>query len=58
VGAVLTKQSKKKIEYRQGPEAKEAFEKAMKGLFQVPKPVSKKPKKGKDRPLFAGRVPA
>jgi hypothetical protein len=44
----LTKQSKKKIEYRQGPEAKEAFERTMKALFRAPKSVSKKPKKGKD----------
>lgn len=45
---VLTKQSKKKIECRQGSEAREAFEKTMKALFQVPKVGSKKPKKGKD----------
>jgi len=46
--SVLTKQLKKKIDYRQGSEAKEAFEKTMKVLFQVPKSISKKPKKGKD----------
>jgi len=46
--AALTKQLKKKIEYRRGPEAKKAFEKTMKALFQVPKLISKKGEKGKD----------
>jgi hypothetical protein len=31
-----------KSEYREGPEAKENFEKAMKSLFQLPKVASKK----------------
>jgi hypothetical protein len=43
----------KKIEYAEGPKAKEKFERTMTALFKVPKPVSiekikKKPKKGKD----------
>jgi len=38
-----------KKQYREGPKAKQNFEKAMKALFQVPKIDSKKPKKkGKD----------
>jgi hypothetical protein len=35
-------------EYKEGPEAKENFEKTMKALFRAPKVDSKKPKKGKD----------
>jgi hypothetical protein len=38
----------KKREYKEGPKAKEKFERAMKALFQVSKVDSKKPKKGKD----------
>jgi hypothetical protein len=42
-----------KKEYKEGPQAKQKFERTMAALFQVPKPVSiekikKKPKKGKD----------
>jgi len=38
-----------KTKYREGPKAKENFEKAMKALFQASKANSKKPKKkGKD----------
>jgi hypothetical protein len=37
---------KKKPEYREGPEAREKFERVMKTLFQVPK--SKLKKRGKD----------
>jgi hypothetical protein len=32
-------------EYREGPEAKETFEKSMKVLFQSPKPTVRKTKK-------------
>jgi len=44
----LKKRAKKKLEYRQGSEAKEAFEKTMTALFQAPKAVSQKSQKGKD----------
>jgi hypothetical protein len=38
-----------KTEYREGPKAKENFEKTMKTLFSAPKPAPKKSKKkGKD----------
>jgi hypothetical protein len=30
------------VEYREGPEAKERFEQAMKALFQAPKPKKSK----------------
>lgn len=29
-------------EYREGPEAKETFEKSMKAIFQAPKPTTRK----------------
>lgn len=35
-------QPKAPKEYREGPEARENFEKAMKGLFRSPKAISKK----------------
>jgi hypothetical protein len=35
-----------KQEYREGPEAKETFEHAMKSLFQFPKPTLRKKKQG------------
>ena len=41
-----TKILKKKL--KEGPEARKNFENVMKALFQVPKSISKKPKKGKD----------
>jgi hypothetical protein len=46
--SVLKKQSKKKIEYIEGPKARETFEKTMKTLFRAPKVDSKKLRKGKD----------
>jgi hypothetical protein len=39
---------KRQPEYREGPEARGNFEQTMKALFQKAKPISKKPKKGKD----------
>jgi hypothetical protein len=40
----------KKTEYREGPKAKQKFERAMTALFRAPKAVAikQKPKKGKD----------
>jgi hypothetical protein len=35
-------------EYREGPEAKEKFEKTMRTLFQAPKPANPKQKQGKE----------
>jgi len=40
--------SKPKPEYAEGLEARKSFEETMKALFRAPKPVSKKPRKGKD----------
>jgi len=42
------KTRKPKPEYLEGTEARENFEKTMRGLFRVPKADSKKRKKGKD----------
>jgi hypothetical protein len=42
------KSKRKRAEYKEGPTARENFEETMKSLFQVPKVVSKKRKKGKD----------
>jgi hypothetical protein len=39
----------KQPEYREGPEATEAFESGMKALFQVPKEVSEKQPKSKPK---------
>jgi hypothetical protein len=46
----------KQTEYREGPEATEAFEKGMRALFQVPKFSSKK-KKRKDKPTASPKKP-
>jgi hypothetical protein len=35
----------KTVEYREGPEAKEKFEQAMRTAFQAPKPTARKKKK-------------
>lgn len=45
-----------KAEYREGPEARENFERGMKALFQAPKTVSKK-KKQKDKPTASAKKP-
>jgi len=45
-----------KPEYREGPEAKESFEQAMKSLFQAPKLSSKK-RKQKDMPSTLRKPP-
>jgi soluble cytochrome b562 len=39
-----------KAEYREGPEAKESFEKMAKALFQASKATPRK-QKGKDKPI-------
>jgi hypothetical protein len=44
----VTKKKKQKPVYREGPEARETFERTMKALFRAPKSDSKKPGKGKD----------
>jgi len=43
-----TKHPKRKAQCKEGSGARENFENAMKALFQVPKPASKKSPKGKD----------
>jgi len=51
LGTPLTKAKqirKPKPEYAEGLEARKSFEETMKALFRAPKPVSKKPRKGKD----------
>jgi hypothetical protein len=53
-----TKRQKRKAECREGSEARKNFEKTMKALFQVPKSVSKKPKRARIRRLYAAHVPA
>jgi hypothetical protein len=40
----------KNYEYKEGRKAREDFEEGMKGLFQVPKDVSKKKKKPAKKP--------
>jgi len=42
------KMRKRKVEYKEGHEAQESFEKTMKTLFRAPKVDLKKRKKGKD----------
>ena len=41
----------KTLEYREGPEAKENFDKAMQTLFRTPKPTARKTKKAEPQSL-------
>jgi len=45
------KATMKTLEYREGPEAKENFDKAMRTLFQTSKPTARKTKKAEPQSL-------
>jgi hypothetical protein len=53
--AKKSRKPKKNQEYAQGIEASRKFEQTMEALFQVPKVDSKKSKKARTRPLYAGQ---